>query len=259
MIWTEYTTIMLVLGLLSIVLTAYAAPKALLIWRKLGKAGLEEKYTLQKEFYLLSSVVWIVLLTRIISMPLYWVTNESLIPLIPGAMCQWGVHQAGHPYSWIDSNLKVVVILVYGVWLSLDWINRQCKKAPLMVSLSKVFIFLTPILIIDSALDLAFYYTVEPITVPCCRVVFTAENPLPCPFCFVFHDAPMMLGVISGYGLAIAFVVWGVLVRRYIQEPGELSEVSIKVLKTLVNLSLIFAVIGTIALIPAILQVLGPL
>ncbi|MBS7619016.1 hypothetical protein KEJ25_10620, partial [Candidatus Bathyarchaeota archaeon] len=169
------------LGVFGLALMLYTIPKAYNISKKISKASLEEKYGLEKEYYLLSTVVWVVLITRIVASALFWLTNESLIPLIPGAMCQFGVNQAGAPYSWIDNGVKLIVLLVYGIWLSLDFLNRRVKGAPLMQSLSKLFLLLAPLLVLDLALDLGFYFTVSPVVVPCCRVVFTAESPIPCP------------------------------------------------------------------------------
>jgi hypothetical protein len=257
LIWTPLTTMMVVLGVFAISLTVYAVSKAWSILRGFEKSDLEQRYDLEKGLYLVSTVVWVVLVSRIVAMGLFWVTNESLIPLVPGAMCQYGVFQAGAPFSWISLGVKLLVLLVYGIWLSLDIINRKCKGAPLSRTLALGFIFLVPLLIVDAGLDLAFYLSVTPVTVPCCRVVFTAESPVPCPFCFVFHDVPMLIPVIVGYGLAIATGVWGGVISRYTTKPGDLGDVSNKVLRSLTTLSLIFAVIGTVALVPAILQIYG--
>ncbi|MCQ5376821.1 MAG: hypothetical protein NO516_02090 [Candidatus Methanomethylicia archaeon] len=257
MIWTALTTVMLVLGLFGLALTFYAATKALGITKKIAKASMEEKYSLEKDYYLLSTVVWVILLSRIVASGMFWVTNESLIPLIPGAMCQFGVSQAGSPYSWIDTGLKLFVLFAYGIWLSLDLINRRVKGAPLLSTLSKIFLVLLPLLLLDTILDVAFYYTVTPVVVPCCRTVFTAESPIPCPYCFVFHDAPMFLVVIVSYGLSIALVLWSLAVRHYSLKNKELEGVGMDAIRKLVLLALGFAILGTIAVIPAILQVLG--
>ncbi len=260
MIWTPFTAIMVILGFFAIALTAYAATKAWRIARRLRTVTLEERYVLEKGFYLVSTVVWVVLVSRIVAMVLYWVANESLIPLVPGAMCQWGIHQAGYPFSWVDTGLKSGIVFVYGMWLSLDLINRRCKGAPLMDVLSKTFLLFMPLLVADSALDIAFYFRVEPVAVPCCRVAFSLESLLHiCPFCFVFHDAPMFIAVVAGYGLSIATAIWGAVVKRYADKPGDLGEVSTKALSILATLSLGFAVIGTIALVPAIFQILTPI
>ncbi len=260
MIWTPLTTIMTVLGIFGLALVVYASSKAYTINRRIARAGLEERYVLEKNYYLLSTVVWVILISRIIASGLFWATNESLIPLIPGAMCQFGVSQAGSPYSWIDTGVKLVVIFAYGIWLVLDLLNRRVKGSPLLHSLSKIFILLVPLLILDTILDLAFYFTVSPVTVPCCREVFTETSPVPCPYCFVFHDAPMFLVVIVSYGLSIALVLWGFVVRHYTTRFSEMETVGNNAMRKLVTFALAFAVIGTVALIPAIIQVLtgGP-
>jgi hypothetical protein len=258
MIWTPLTAVMVILGVFGLALMIYTVPKAYNISKKISKASLEERYGLEKQYYLLSTVVWVVLITRIVASILFWVTNESLIPLIPGAMCQFGVNQAGAPYSWIDNGVKLIVLLVYGIWLSLDFINRRVKGAPLMQPLSRLFLLLAPLLVLDLALDLGFYFTVSAVTVPCCRVVFTAESPIPCPYCFVFHDAPMFIVVIACYGLAISLVVWSFVIRHFIKRVPEIGGVGMEAIRRLVTLALGFAVIGTVALIPAIMQVMGP-
>lgn len=258
MIWTPLTAAMIIIGVFGIAITLYAAPKAYLIARRASKASMEEKYELEKSFYLLSTVIWVVLITRIVASALFWATNESLIPLIPGAMCQFGVNQAGAPYSWIDNGVKLIVLLVYGNWLVLDFINRKVKGAPLMASLSKLFLFITPLLFLDLILDLGFYFTVSPVVVPCCRIIFAPEVPVPCPYCFVFHDAPMFITVIASYGLSISLTVWGFTVGRYARKYPEIESVAMDVVKKLAMLSLGFSIVGTISLIPAIIQIMSP-
>lgn len=258
MIWTHLTAIMVILGTFGVAIMLYSVPKAYLISKRAAKASMEEKYELEKSFYLLSTVVWVILITRIIASALFWITNESLIPLIPGAMCQFGVNQAGSPYSWIDNVVKLIILLVYGNWLILDLVNRRVKGAPLMLTLSRLFLMITPLLFIDLILDLAFYSTLSPVVVPCCRVVFTPQTPVPCPYCFVFHDAPMFIVVIASYGLSICLNLWSFTLRRYARKYPEIELVALDYTKKLITFSLGFAILGTIALIPGIIQVMGP-
>jgi hypothetical protein len=248
---------MFLLGAFGLALMIFAAPKAYRINRMASRASMEQKYALEKEYYLLSTVVWVILLSRLVASGLFWVTNESLIALIPGAMCQYGVYQAGTPYSWLANGIKLIVLLVYGIWLSLDFVNRRSKGAALMPSLARLFILLIPLLFLDMIMDLAFYYVLNPVVVPCCRIVFTAESPVPCPYCFIFHDAPAFLVVIVSYGLSVALVVWGFAVRRYTMKIADAEGVAMSLIRRFVTFALGFAVIGTIALVPAILQVLG--
>jgi hypothetical protein len=257
MIWTPLTVIMFLLSAFGLALMLFTAPKAYRINRMTSQATMEQKYALEKEFYLLSTVVWVILLSRIVASGLFWVTNESLISLIPGAMCQFGVYQAGTPYSWIANGVKLVAFLVYGIWLSLDFINRRSKGTALMPSLARLFILLLPLLFLDMIMDLAFYYVLNPVVVPCCRIVFSAVSQLPCPYCFIFHDAPAFLVVIASYGISVALVVWGFAVRHYTKNNRDAEGEGMLLIRRFVTFALGFAVIGTIALVPAILQVLG--
>ncbi len=257
MIWTALTTIMVVLGLFGLTETVYASIKSYGIIKRVSIAGLEERYNLEKSYYLLSTIVWVILLSRIVASGVFWITNESLIPLVPGAMCQFGVNQAGAPYSWIDNGVKLFVVFAYGIWLSLDLINRRVKGGPLLPTLSKMFLILAPLLFLEAFLDVAFYLTVSPVVVPCCRTVFTATNPIPCPYCFVFHDAPMFLVVIVSYGLAMALVLWSLFIRHYSFKFRDIEAVGMDAIRKLTLLAVGFAVLGTIAVVPALFQVLG--
>ena len=149
------------------------------------------------------------------------------------------------------------MVFAYGIWLSLDLINRRVKGGPLLPTLSKIFLILAPLLFLEAFLDVAFYLTVSPVVVPCCRTVFTATNPIPCPYCFVFHDAPMFLVVIVSYGLAIALVLWSLFIRHYSFKFREIEAVGMDTIRKLTLLAVGFAVLGTIAVVPALFQVLG--
>ncbi|MCS7098230.1 MAG: hypothetical protein NZ922_04565 [Candidatus Methanomethyliaceae archaeon] len=259
MIWTHLTATMIILGLFGIAIMLYSVPKAYVIVKRAAKASMEEKYELEKSFYLLSTVVWVILITRLVASALFWITNESLIPIIPGAMCQFGVNQAGSPYSWINNGVKLIIVLIYGNWLMLDLLNRRVNGAPLIISLSKLFLIITPLLFLDLFLDLGFYFTISPVVVPCCRVIFVPQIPLPCPYCFVFHDAPMLITVIASYGLSICLSIWSLVIRHYIKKYPEIEEVAVNFIRRLMVFSLGFSILGTIALIPAILQVMTPI
>ena len=248
---------MTVLGVFGLALMVYSATKAYRLSRKSSETSLEEKYALEKEYYLLSTVVWVVLLSRLVASGLFWVTNESLVSLIPGAMCQFGVNQNGSPYSWLDNGVKLLVIFVYGVWLSLDLINRRVKGTPLLRTLSRIFLLMTPLLFLDTVLDIAFYSVLTPAVVPCCRIIFSATSQIPCPYCFVFHDAPLFIVVVASYGLSIAMVLWSFSIRHFSKQETDIETVGMPAIKKLVIFAMAFSIIGTLALVPAILQVMG--
>jgi len=77
MIWTPLTTIMTVLGIFGLALVLFSATKAYSIARKSAHASLEEKYQLEKDYYLLSTVVWIILASRVVASGLFWATTRA--------------------------------------------------------------------------------------------------------------------------------------------------------------------------------------
>ena len=92
-----------------------------------------------------------------LAIPLFWITVVSLIPAVPGAMCEFGVFQAGAPWSWADLGLKFFTMFAFGGWLFFDIMNRKLKGSTMMASLSRGFVLLLPLLLIDAILDISFF------------------------------------------------------------------------------------------------------
>ena len=97
------------------------------LMKGLKAASADQRYELEKDFYLVSTVGWMTMGTRILAIPLFWLTVVSLIPSVPGAMCEFGVFQAGAPWSWADLGLKFVTMFAFGGWLFFDFMNRKLK------------------------------------------------------------------------------------------------------------------------------------
>ena len=98
----------LAIALFALVVGSYAAFKAYKIDSAEKTDATDQRYELEKDYYLVSTVGWMTLGARILAIPLFFVAVISLIPSIPGAMCEFGVFQAGSPYSWADFGVKVI-------------------------------------------------------------------------------------------------------------------------------------------------------
>ncbi|HEX9261971.1 MAG TPA: hypothetical protein VF893_05535, partial [Candidatus Bathyarchaeia archaeon] len=137
MIVNLYVVVDLAIALFTLTVGLYAAYKAYKIGEAEKSIEGDKKYELEKDFYLVSTVGWMTLGTRVLAIPLFFVTVISLIPSVPGAMCEFGVFQAGSPFSWADFGVKLFTMFAFGGWLFIDFINRKTKSAPLMRSLSR--------------------------------------------------------------------------------------------------------------------------
>lgn len=251
-----YVSISLAIAFFALIIGSYAGIKAYKVYENIKDASAEKKYELEKDFSLVSTVGWLVLSTRVLAIPLFWVTVISLIPSVPGAMCEFGVLQAGYPFSWINLVLKLFTMFAFGGWLFFDFFNRKLKDSPLMGTISKGFLLLLPLLLIDAILDIAFFASLNPLVVTCCMVVYPNSASglfnIGCPFCFITYQYPLLWGVIPAYCISVALILWSFLFQRSSKKLDLKERTSVK-LKTSLKASIAFAILGTILLIAQIL------
>jgi hypothetical protein len=191
--------------------------------------------------------------TRILAIPLFWLTAISLIPSVPGAMCEYGVFQAGAPWSWADLGMKVFTMFAFGGWLFYDFMNRKLKSSQLMGSVARGFLLLMPLLFIDAFLDLLFFGSLKPLVVPCCMVVYSNTRTglfnIGCPFCFITYRFPLLWGVIAFYGVSVALMIWGFLFQRTSSKMTEVKKEISPLMRKVIFTSIVLAVIGTALLL----------
>ena len=256
MIINLYVAVDLAIALFALTVGSYAAYKAYKVDEGLKTASNDQRYEHEKNFYLVSTVGWMTLATRILAIPLFFVTVISLIPAVPGAMCEFGVFQAGAPFSWADLGLKLFTMFAFGGWLFYDFMNRRLKGAPLMGTISRGFVLLIPLLFVDALLDLAFFGSLKPLVVPCCMVVYPNSASglfnIGCPFCFVTYQYPLLWGVIPAYAISVALVIWSGLFNRSSRRLNVKEEIS-PMLRKVLMASVALAVIGTLLLVTQVL------
>jgi hypothetical protein len=252
-----FVAVDLAIALFSLVVGSYAGLKAFRVEQKLKTAEADQRYELEKDFYLVSTVGWMTLGTRVLAIPLFYITTISLISSVPGAMCEFGVFQAGSPFSWVNFGVKIFTLFAFGGWLFFDFINRRLKGAPLIGHLSKWFVLLLPLLFVDALLDLAFFGSLQPLVVPCCMVVYSLDSVLAgCPFCLITYKMPLLMGVLGAYGVSIGVLLWSLLFKRHARSLSDQEDRGTSILSKALFASLVLAVIGTVLLVAQF--VIGP-
>ncbi|MFO7835167.1 MAG: hypothetical protein R6V83_00810 [Candidatus Thorarchaeota archaeon] len=175
MIVTVTGVVILALGILSLALAFYGGWIAASITEG---SEIENEHRSEYLYYLLSMIGLIVLVTRLFNVPLFFWLLQSLVPFLPGAMCAYGVVNAGYPFSTMALLSKLILPLFYGVWLTIDLANRRQPRIPLMKTLARTFlVVLLPLVLFDSTVDLVFVITLQPIDVPCCSSVYDVNPP----------------------------------------------------------------------------------
>jgi hypothetical protein len=252
MIVNLYVAVDLAIALFALVVGTYAAYKAYKVDEGIKATQADRRYELEKDYYLVSTVGWMTFATRLLAIPLFWVTVISLIPSVPGAMCEFGVFQAGAPFSWADLGLKLFTMFAFGGWLFFDLMNRKLRGSPMMGSLSRGFVLLMPLLLIDVVLDLSFFGGLKPLVVPCCMVVYSNTAPglfnIGCPFCFITYKYPLLWGVLAAYMVSAALMIWGFMFQRSTRRLGDQKVDASPTLRKAMLAAIILAVVGTILL-----------
>jgi len=183
----------LLLSVCALLLVLGVIRMAFRIFRRWNKSDDEERHELEKGFYLTFSVVMVVLGIRLFLVPLYFWNMQSFVPLVPGAMCLWGVFNALPEIAWPSLFLKIVLPAAYLSWLLLARINSSCRTNPLIRNLMALFIILTPFLLIDFGTEVYVLSQLSPVEVSCCSSAIDVGTRL----------VPGAIGAVSGQTLLL--------------------------------------------------------
>ena len=193
MILTFGAAMNLLLSMCALLLVLGVIRMAFRIFRRWNKSDDEERHELEKGFYLTFSVVMVVLGIRLFLVPLYFWNMQSFVPLVPGAMCLWGVFNALPEIAWPSLFLKIVLPAAYLSWLLLARINSSCRTNPLIRNLMALFIILTPFLLIDFGTEVYVLSQLSPVEVSCCSSAIDVGTRL----------VPGAIGAVSGQTLLL--------------------------------------------------------
>ena len=169
----------LLLSVGAALLTVGVLVPAVRIFRGWTKCDEEEKQSLEKAFYLAFSGIVVILLIRLFLVPIYFWTMQGFVPMIPGAMCLWGVFEAV-PAAWGALLLKFVLPVVYLGWMLLYYIDSKSKTHPLMQNMMAFFVIISPLVLIDSGVDVLVFSEISPVQVGCCSsAIDVGPQPVP--------------------------------------------------------------------------------
>lgn len=144
------------------------------IFQKWGKTlSAEERTNIENKSYLLLLTAAVILSTKLLSWPFFYVTLQSYVPSIRGAMCIFGVTQFNPSMSSALQIFKPLVFFLTGGWLLLNQLDRKSETAPLF---RRKFLFLSVVSVMafaDSAGEVIYFTSMNTETsVACCTTFF---------------------------------------------------------------------------------------
>ncbi|MFA5117441.1 MAG: hypothetical protein WC695_01155 [Candidatus Omnitrophota bacterium] len=150
---------------------AFVALQVAGVWKRERNTS-EGQHRLEKRVYLVIVLICLGFSMRLFMIPLWFLTLQSLIPSIPGAMCMAGLHQLDAPVSYAATILKFFIPLAYIYWLVLNAVDRRIETQPFMVRKLYLVMPLAILMIIESFLDAHFLSSIKPKIVSCCTLMF---------------------------------------------------------------------------------------
>lgn len=174
MILNAYSIIALFLALVTGTIAlalALASVKVYAGWGR-GLSG-EERSRMENRSTLLLLTAVVILSVKLLSWPLFYLTLQSFVPSIQGAMCIFGVTQARPALGAATQIMKPVVFLMIGSWLLLNRLDRHTDTAPLFRRKFLLLFLVSLVVLIDSTLDLTYLTTLpRNVEVACCTSFF---------------------------------------------------------------------------------------
>ena len=178
MILNALSITMIFLGVLSVLLTIWGGTSSLILYRKWKRPSRpEEKTSLEDRSYLILLIMAIVLLVRLINWPLFYITLQSFISDIEGAMCIFGVTQVKPGLTRFLEFLKPITFFLIGGWLILHILDRATKTSPLMRRKLFLLSIISLLVLIDSLGDIFLILGIAPESlVSCCTTITDILN-----------------------------------------------------------------------------------
>jgi hypothetical protein len=128
---------------------------------------------LHERGYLLLHMAHVILVAEAFTLPLFYITLQSFVPYIQGAMCIFGVTQAQGTLSGIVQISKIFLFFLIGWWLLIDRLDNKTERSPLFRRKTLFLFFVSIFMVLDSVLQIYYImgFDVE-VDVACCTTVF---------------------------------------------------------------------------------------
>ncbi len=134
------------------------------------------QYNLEKKNYLVNTILYFTVSTKIILFIFFAQSLDSLAGVVPGAMCSAGVVGA-NGYGNLLLLLKLVLIFGLGLWLIVNKYDLLASNFPYLKKKYWLFSALLVGIVAEFIIEIIYFSNI-PLSVPvfCCSVVFQAPK-----------------------------------------------------------------------------------
>ncbi|MDA8125427.1 MAG: hypothetical protein M0009_09590 [Deltaproteobacteria bacterium] len=139
-------------------------------------SGSEAQLVLERRTYLISTLLSYLFLFQIGSLFLFIYTADSLHSLFVGAMCAAGSLHVD-PYGYPTFLLKLVNVILAGLWLIVNHADNQAYDYPLIRKKYAFLLVLTPLIAAEAVVQMLYFSEMKAdVITSCCGSLFSSEG-----------------------------------------------------------------------------------
>jgi len=140
------------------------------------QSGSERQLRLERQTYLISTLISFALGAELLSLLLFVHTAESLSSQFVGAMCATGVFNV-NAFGFPTLLLKIGVFFLAALWLLLNRVDHQGYDYPLIRVKYGLLLFIAPLTVAELAVQIRYFLNLEPeVITSCCGSLFSADS-----------------------------------------------------------------------------------
>jgi hypothetical protein len=180
---------------------AAAALSALYFHRQLRECeGIDERASAQNRCHLSLLLLFTAFIIRLVTWPLLYILLQSLIPMVPGAMCIYGVTRVMPALISFLQVIKPLAFFFIGGWLLFYGLDVSLKNRPLINKSIRLLIIVSIVAAADGIAEVLFVLLFSPpgVAVSCCTVVadliIPARPLIPVPLLSAHYYNALMAG-----------------------------------------------------------------
>lgn len=140
------------------------------------QSGSERQLRLERQTYLISTLIGFALGAELLSLLLFVHTAESLSGQFVGAMCATGVLNV-NAFGFPTLLLKIAVFFLAALWLLLNRVDNRGYDYPLIRVKYGLLLVIAPLTVAELALQTRYFLALEPeVITSCCGSLFSADS-----------------------------------------------------------------------------------
>nr|WP_318836007.1 hypothetical protein [Desulfuromonas versatilis] len=177
-------------------------------------SGSELQLRLERKTYLVTTILFNVMIFQLASLFLFVFTADRLHPLFIGAMCAAGTLNA-NPFGYPTLLLKIATFFLAGLWLVLNHADTRAYDYPLTRTKYSLLLLLTPVVLAETSFLALYILGLKPdLIISCCGSLFGAEGQGLASELAALPVGPVRLALVIAMVLTLATGLWFLLRGR---------------------------------------------